>query len=104
MEFQRRKLTADYAQLLLPIFRPIYTNEQEERERIRRILDEFGIDIGIFEEYTFDLGDQPYLTIHLAHENTIPVDKRVRINQIAGEVMINTLRSFLGIQIPDTPK
>ncbi len=106
-ELGKQHTTIDSAQLLMPVFRPIYQNEPEIKEAVTGELTSIsGITPEIVDEYFLKSGDQPYLVFHLAYEQRIPLETRVHFNEAAGSTVLRTVKTYLGLVTPpdQTPR
>lgn len=90
----------DGAQFLMPAFRPLYQTEPDIRDRVQQELVGTGVPPAIIDEYLVESGDQPYLVFHLRHEQDIPLTAREGFNQAAAQVVLNTLKTYLGLMPP----
>lgn len=99
-EFNKRHLSCDKEQFLLPVFRPIYQTNPQVKEGVLQALAAHGIDIGLADRYLTEMTDQPYLYIRIAHEGEFDRETVDTLVDTTQQVMFDTVRTFLGFTKP----
>ena len=86
---------AGYSQVMLPMFRRIYPN-QEIRNSILRDLESMPISSAIIDNYFMNMGNQPFLVLHCKHED-IPINVRKKFIDKCDELMLQYLKKDVGL-------
>ncbi len=95
-EIRTRHYTCDVEQYLCPSFRVLYERSPEVRERVGKELGNLGIPVDLINAYFTQFGDQPYMILHLSHQE-IPVEARDQFIGKAQEVMLQLVREHVGV-------
>jgi hypothetical protein len=95
LEFKSRRFSCDVEQFIMPPFRKLYVGSPDVRDQVIQDLNECGIKPEIIDEYFTELSDQPYLVFNFKYEDEIPLEIRVRFNEMATQVAFRTLKAYL---------
>lgn len=86
-----RHASIDWSQALMPAFSPLYQNKPDIRRCVQEALVVANLPSAIVDEYFTQLGNQPYLAFNLKYEDDIPAQTRDQFNELASQVVIDTI-------------
>lgn len=96
-ELRGRGTPTDDEQFLMPVFRPLFTQDPTVREAVLRRLGGLGVTQDMIQEYFTASGNHPSLVFHLNHEETIGLRFRERFTDAARSTIFDTVKSYLGL-------